>query len=200
MELEEMKKMWTEFSEQLAQQQRITKDIVLQMTHERSSSRLNNIVVAEKTGVVITLGMLVYLLYKFPMLTGWLSITGGVFTALILFVSLILGLRIILLAGRINVSQNSVRQTLEDFGALRKQLHIYKRISIPVYILMPFFLIPVVTQIMHDKTLTIDSSQFWYGVGASAIIMPIAWYLIYLFYSRNIRKVKALFKDLEVED
>ena len=197
MELEEMKAVWKNLSDQIEQQKKVSSKIILEMTNERSKSRLNNIILTESVGILVTVIGLGYLFVNFHKLDNMFTLIGGIGISLVFGLSLVMGFIIIKKGRSIDIAKNSVMDTLRNFSDLRKILHLYKKISIPIYVVIPFFLIPVISKILYNKDVLVDSSEFWTGIIAAAVLMPIAWYLIYFFYYKNIKKVKELFNDLE---
>jgi hypothetical protein len=197
MELENMKVIWSEMSEQLDKQKRMTDEIILKMAHEKSSSRLGRIIRLEIFGVMVSIVMLLLLLVNFYKLDNWLNITGGIGTVLILCLGIGYSFKIIRLAQKIDVAKNSYGQTLQDFADLKKALGFYKKLSIAVNIIFPFFLLPVVFSLLLGKDLLADFSQFGRSLLICFALTPVVLYLLIKYYRRNVSQVKDALKDLE---
>ena len=192
-----MKAVWAEMSEQLDKQEKMTKEIIIKMAHEKSTSRLNRIMMMESIGVVFAAFLLLYLLFNFQKLGNWLNIMGGIGSALILFLSIVMGCLIVQKANRIDVINNSYSEALEHFMELKKLLRSYKKMSILINVVFPFFLLPVVFTLMLDKDLLTDFSAFGRSLLLCFVLTPIVLYLIIKYYARNVSQVKDAFKDLE---
>ncbi|MBV1924912.1 MAG: hypothetical protein KUG49_00180 [Dokdonia sp.] len=93
MELEEMQAAWSQMSDQLETQKKLTDDIIMQMTQEKFSKQWNNIGAAEKVGTVISYAAGIALLYHFSKLDTLLLQICGVLCLVILIVAPILSLR-----------------------------------------------------------------------------------------------------------
>lgn len=196
-ELEELRTIWSEMSDKLDRQKQLTDQLILQMAHEKSSSRLQRIVTMEGVGIVAVALILLALFSRFYLLDNWLQITGGVFSALVLLISLIMGGRIIFQARRIDVSQNNYQQNLTYFKALKKTLRLYKRLSIVLNIFLPFFLLPVVFKLFFDRDLLTDLAAFGSALLAIALLVPPLLYLIIRYYGRQVTQVGKALEDSE---
>lgn len=197
MELEKMKAVWAEMSEQLDKQEKMTNEIIIKMAHEKSTSRLNRIMWMESIGMVLAVFFLLYLLFNFQKLNNWLNITGGIGSALILLLSIVMGGLIVQKANRIDVINNSYTQALDHFMQLKKMLRFYKKISIVINVIFPFFLLPVVFTLVLDKDLLTDFSAFGRSLLICFLLAPIVLYLIIKWYAKNVSQVKDAFEDLE---
>lgn len=200
MELENMKVIWSEMSDRLDKQKKMTDEIILKMAHEQSSSRLNRIIRLEFFGIIISAGILIYLLINFNRLENWLNITGGVGTLLILCLGIGYALKIIREAKKIDVAKNSYDQTLQDFTRLRKSLGFYKKLSIGINVIFPFFLLPVVFSLFLSKDLLADFPQFGRSLLICFLLTPVVLYLLINYYRRNVSQVKDALKDLEEKE
>lgn len=197
MELEQMKAIWSDMSTRLDRQQEVTDQLILKMAHEKSSSRLGRIIIAESLGIVFTAILLILLVSRFDQLDNWLTITGGIVTMLIFLLSIAMGGRIIQQARKINLVTQTYQQNLANFTALKKTLGFYKRLSIIINIVMPFFLLPVVFQLLLDKDLLQDFASYGWALLLTGLITPVALYLIIRYYRRNMAQVSKAIRETE---
>lgn len=197
MDLDNMKKTWQEASEFRAQDSLLHEDMIRRITHEKSSSRLQRIIVLESSGLVLAVGMLMYLSLNFNRLDTWLNQLGGYGTMAILLISIAMGIRLIRQASKINIKKNSYSKTLEDFGAFKKSLGFYKRMSIVISIFIPFMLLPVLATLWAGKDLLTDFAEYQEGLLLSFILIPIILYTIFYFYRKSIRNIGKAFKEME---
>lgn len=197
MELEQMKAIWSDMSTRLDRQQEVTDQLILKMAHEKSSSRLGRIIIAESLGIVFTAILLILLVSRFDQLNNWLTITGGIVTILIFLLSIAMGGRIIQQATKINLVTQTYQQNLANFTALKKTLGFYKRLSIIINIIMPFFLLPVVFQLLLDKDLLQDFASYGWALLLTGLITPVALYFIIRYYRRNMAQVSKAIRETE---
>lgn len=197
MELEQMKAVWTDMSARLDRQQAVTDQLILKMAQEKSSSRLGRIILMETMGIIFSVGLLVYLLFHFQELDNWLTFTGGVVTVLVFLVSTIMGWRITEKARKIDLAKHSYQQTLEDFRSLKRTLGFYKKLSIVVNIILPFFFLPVVFKIFLGKDLLDNFAAYGWALLSCALLTPPMLYLIIKYYRRNISQVSKAIESTQ---
>lgn len=196
-ELDNLKTIWSEMSEKLDRHKQLTDQLILQMAHERSSSRLQRIITMESVGVVLVVIFLIALVSRFHRLDNWLQISGGILSVLTFIISLIMGLRIISQARRIDLTRNNYQQNLEHFSAFKRTLRFYRRLSIVLNILLPFFLLPVVFKLFLDKDLLTDPASFGSALLAFALITPVVLYLVIKYYGRQVSRIKEALNKTE---
>ncbi|MTI21218.1 hypothetical protein E1176_09320 [Fulvivirga sp. RKSG066] len=196
MELEEMKNIWSDMSDELDKQKKLTQKLIIKMAHEKSSSRLGRIVMAESIGTVITVVALIFIGINFNKFNSLINIVAASGTFLILFVSVIMAVLLIRKANLINIQEDTYIGALNHYTDLKKMLRFYKRFSIAMYVIMPFFLIPVVS-VLAGKDLSQNLSELWEVILACVLILPVAWLAIAWFYKTNLRNVTAAFKEVK---
>lgn len=196
MELEEMKSVWTHLSDQLEEQKRLTQDLILKMTREKSRSRLNRIVRMEAFGVTFSALFLIFIASQFYRLSDWLAITGAIGTSLILALAIVIGIRIIQKANRIDIAKNSYHQTWNDFKSLTKLLGNYKRLSIWINVAAPFFMFPTAFALLGEGSALDQLREFGIGLIAAAIFTPLILFGIIKYYSRNVSQVREALEDV----
>ena len=96
MDLDEMKLAWSDMTVQMEQQKKLTDDIILKMTQEKSTSRLGRIIALESFGLLVTFIALVYVILNFDKLGDWLEITGGFGSIAIMVLGIGFGINIML--------------------------------------------------------------------------------------------------------
>lgn len=200
MDLDEMKAVWSDLSDQLAQQKKTNQDIILKMTQEKSSSRLGRIIMMETVGLTVSLGMLVYLILNFQKLDYWSSIAGGIGMIFILLLGIVFGIRIIRQAQKIDVMQNSFSVVTQDFNQLKKILGQYKKLSIWMAVVSPSVCIPLFYDLFRDKSIEDDIRGVAIGVIFAALLTPLILKFFFWYYSRNVSQVKKALNDIDFKD
>ena len=196
MDLDQMKNTWAELSNGLSQKAKVHDRQILELIQRKSSSSLNRIVYLELLGIVVTLVMLGYLLINFHKLDNWLTIGGGIILVVILAISLFMGSNIILQIRKVDVLNNSYQQALTNFGKLKRLLKLYKKLGIALNILMPFIILPVVSQLFFGKNLLNDLAEFGEGLIVSFLLIPLVLYLLITYYKKLISKAKSALDSL----
>lgn len=199
MELEEMKAFWSDLTHELEEQKKLTRELILKMAHEKSSSKLGRIIKAEALGVSLSAGILVYLAFNVNRLEHWTGVVGAVGLFGILLLGIGFGGRIIHKARRIDLINNPVAEVIRRFDEFRALLRMYKKFGIWTSLFSVLFVIPVTTELFLDKTV-MELEGIGKALLASLIIVPIVFQLIKRFYSRNVSAVKKELNELDLKD
>lgn len=199
MDLDEMKTAWTDLSQELDAQKRLTREVILKMTQEKSNSRLGRIIMAEGIGVFITVLAIIYLAANAYKLTHWTGIAGFIGLMLILILGLSFGLRIIRQARKINVLTNTYTEVIRHFDDFRAMLRQYKKFSIWISVLSTVLVVPVMTEIFLGKNV-LEMENLGAGLLAALVIIPLVLYGFIRFYASNVSAVKRALKDIDFDD
>ena len=109
MEIEELQATWTQMSEELEKQKKLTKEIILKMTHQDYKDRLNKIAIPEKISAVFTYVVAAILLFRFYELDTLPLRICGVITLAILIVLPYFSLKYLNGMRNLNVSELKFR-------------------------------------------------------------------------------------------
>ncbi|MCR9250501.1 MAG: hypothetical protein NXI20_08745 [bacterium] len=197
MDLDEMKTTWSEMDKGLKMTEEPDEVEILKIIQKKSVSSLNRIMYAEGIGSVITLIGIGYIIGNFGKLQNWLDITAGIGTVVILIIAAICGFLIFITGAKIDVINDSSEAIVRKFEAFKKLLNSYKKLTIVIYIIMPFLIIPLFTALTLEKSLLDDLEKFGEGIIASFVILPAIWLLIFWFYRRNIDRISQFVKKIK---
>tara|TARA_R110002051_G_scaffold10175_3_gene38680 strand:+ start:137080 stop:137679 length:600 start_codon:yes stop_codon:yes gene_type:complete len=158
MELEEMQAAWTQMSNQLDEQKKLTDDIIMQMTQEKFSKQWNTIGAAEKVGTVISYIAAIVLLFHFNKLDTPLLQACGVLCVLILFIAPILSLRSIYGLQSISVA-DPYSKMMERYATAKKRFVNFQKANMIMSFFFMLLTIPVSGKLFNDENLfeTLDS-------------------------------------------
>ena len=199
MELDEMKAVWTDLSSQLESQKRLTREVILKMTQEKSHSRLGRIVMAESIGVGLSILGLGFITANAHKLQHWTGIAGFIGLVLVLLLGITFGLRIIRKARKINVLENTYSEVIRHFDEFRALLRLYKKFSIWISVLSTVLVVPVMTEIFLEKNV-LEIEHLGRGLVAALILIPLVLYGFIRFYSSNVSAVKRALKDIDFDN
>lgn len=200
MDLDEMKAVWSDISDQLAQQKKMNQDIVLRMTQEKSKSRLGRIIAMESVGVIVSGGMLVYVIAKFQELSHWSSIVGGIGLLLILLLGITYSIMLITQAKKVNVAKDSYSEVTQQFDKLRKMLRLYKKLSIWVAVISPPLTIAFFYDAFSNKSIEDDLEGMALGLVMALLLIPLILKFFFWYYKHNVSEVKTALKDIDFKD
>lgn len=199
MELEEIKAFWSDLTSELRAQKKLTRELILKMAHEKSSSRLGRIIKAEALGITLSAVILVYLTLNVNRLEHWTGMVGAIGLFAILLLGIGFGGRIIQKARMIDLINNPVAEVIRHFDEFRALLRVYKKFGIWTSLFSVLFVIPVTTELFLDKNV-MELEGLGKALVASLIIVPLVFQLIKRFYSRNVSAVKKELNNLDLKD
>jgi len=122
MEIEEMKVLWSEMSDQLEHQKKLTNEIIMHMTQEKYSNKFRTISKYETIGALICIVLAIYVLANFGMLDTWFQQVSGIFTVIFLLLQPILVLWALSKIKRLNILNKNYRETIVSYTKAKTNL------------------------------------------------------------------------------
>ncbi|XLS30084.1 hypothetical protein ACJD0Z_04485 [Flavobacteriaceae bacterium M23B6Z8] len=200
MDLDEMKEVWTEMSQELQKQKKITTQMVEKMTKIEYRNRMNKIVIPEIIGGIVCGASALYIIFNINKMDSWYLIVSAVVTLLILIVLPLLSFRSLRNIYNISPAVHNYKETLIKYNRGKKQLKFVQQLSVYLSFILMFAMIPVCLKLFSNK----DLSQFNYE--KLLWTMPIAIIFIILFtrwvlkcYRNVIKGTDALLAELDEE-
>ena len=197
MELKELETLWSEMSQELETQKKLTNELIMNMTQEKYSNKFQKISTYETIGGVICIIAAIFILTKFSLLDTWYLQLCGLFTVLFLVLLPVFSLNSLRRIQKINISDKNFKETLVSFSKAKKQLLLFQRLGIYLSFILMFTTLPVASKIMKGKDLFLDSN-IWY------IYLPIMAVFLFFFarwgygcYKSITNSAEDLLKELE---
>ncbi len=197
MELEEMKAVWSDLSEQLEQQKKLTDEIILKMTQQQYQSKINKILVPELIGTVICFGMALILLVNVSKLDSPLTLVTGLISIAILVGLPAFSLRALRRLNNINIASSNYRQIMVDYTQARQHLKVVQQISLFISFFLIFTMVPPLVKIMKGKEMTFDPTMLLIEVPLALVFFILFTRYVYRCYRGIMRSTDQMLKDLE---
>ncbi len=203
MELEEMQTVWSELSDQIEKQKKLTDKMIIMMTQEKYRSRINRIAYPEILGGIICYGAGLLIVFNFSKLDNWYSLLCGIISIVVLFVLPILSLKSIKRIHKIDVATNNYKETLLNYAKEKKQFQKVMKWGYYLGFIIMFTIMPVTSKIINGKDLFSETKSIWPLV--IAIPLAIIFFIVFSkwvfkHYLKNINSAESLIKDLETTD
>lgn len=197
MELEEMQLLWSEMSTELAQQKKLTDQIIIEMTKEKYQNKISGIARYESIGAVFCLVFALLLILNFHLLDTWYFVAAGIFSIVFYLLMPYFSLSAIWKMRNIDLASNNYQQTLIDFTRARRQFLLTQRWGIYLGFVLMIVVMPLVVKIMDDKNLFTDSNfLLWYiPIGAVCLFLFARWG--YNCYSNITASAENLLQELD---
>ena len=199
MEIEEMQALWSDLTNQLEHQKKLTDKIIMDMTQERYSNKFKTISTYETFGAVICFVVALYILLNFGSLDTWYLKVCGVFTLSFLIVLPILVLRALGKIKRLNIIDKSYKDTLVSYTHAKTNLLRLQQFSIFASFLLMFAVSAISTKIMSNKDFFMmeRDTGAYVVIGVAIVFVIIVSRWGYGHYTRITSSAENLLKELE---
>ncbi len=164
MEIEELQATWTQMSEELEKQKKLTDKIIMEMTQQKYSSKFQKITTYETIGAVICFAVAVYLTINFYKLDTWYLLICGIITLAIILILPIVTLRSLGRIKHLNIKENSYKKTILGYSKAKKKLLLLQQFSMYASFALMFTTLPVAAKILSNKDFFLMEKDLWlYG-------------------------------------
>ncbi|TDQ19501.1 hypothetical protein DFQ04_1323 [Algoriphagus boseongensis] len=198
MELEDMKSLWAEHSQQIDKQEKIKKELLMKMTKKKYLNKLGGIYLPEILGAVICLAYAGFFIFQIGKLELPWNQVLSIFNTTLLIVLPILSLYSLFKLGRIDISEGSSAEILERFTKNRIFFWKVQRFAMVISGLFAISILPPLAELVGKIDL-LSSRQFW------MVYVPIGVILVYIFtkvtmkkYQKALSNSEQVLKELEV--
>lgn len=191
-----MKAVWSSLSDQVEEKHQLTRQQILDMMEQKYRRQVNAILIPEMIGAVICFGFSGYILFNIQKLDEPLSLITGILSAIIMIILPILSLRKLgSWVSRINITENTYQQTLNDFNRLKKFFSRMHRYAYILGLSTMFLILPPMAKIMSDKDI-LEDNGVWYRLPFGIVFILLFVFVTARFYRSRIRNIdKALQED-----
>lgn len=199
MDLEEIQAVWSDMSDQLEQQKKLTDKIILDMTQDRYTQKFITISTIETFGAVICFIAALYMLFNFYKLDVWYLQVCGVFS-----IAFLIGLPIITLKSlrgiqKINIAEKNIKDTLVTYSKAKNKVLAIQRLGIYLCFIFMMTCLPVFSKLMKGKDIFQQGSfPLWYVVIMGVFLAFFARWG-YGCYKKITQSAEGILKELEIE-
>lgn len=197
MEIEELQTVWSEMSDQLEKQKKLTNELIMQMTQDRYRTKFDKITFYETIGAIVCFVMAIYLLVNIDKLDTWYLLSCGIFTITFLIILPVITLGLLGKIKRINILKNSFKETIVGYEKAKNQLLLTQRVGIYLSFILVFTCLPVFSKIIKNKDLFLQT-EVWF------IYLPIMAVFLFFFtrwgykcYKNITNSAENILKQLE---
>ena len=197
MNVEDLQAIWTEMSEELDKQKKLTHEIIMQMTQQRYKNQLQKIANYEGAGAVLCFIIGIGMLANLNKLDNWFEMICGIFTVLFLLVYPFLSLGSIRAMKRININEGKYADTLKAFVKARNNFLLVQRIGIGLGFVLIITILPVATRILKGEDI-FQATGVWIWYTPLMLVLAILvsrWG--YRHYKRITKSAGNILSELE---
>jgi len=196
MELDEMKKLWTDMSAEREKQKLLTDQMVQNMTKSNYQSKLKKIRIPEIMGTTISIAAALYILMDMQQFNTWYLTGCGIISAIILVLLPFLSIRSVYRLQSVNISGVSYKETLLAYAKRKKEFVSVQKLAFILGALLVVVILPVMGKLIGGKDLFAESWLWiWYSIG----FLFFSFYARYVFrhYMNSVSEAEVILKELE---
>jgi hypothetical protein len=197
MELEEMKSLWEQMTIKIEKQERLTDQLIMEMTKERYHKKFRKISTYESIGAVICFIGAAVLLLNINKMDSWYMMLSDIFTIAILIILPILSLKSIRGIQRINIGENNLKETLMEYGIKKQRFLFIQRISIALSFVLMVTALPVMSKIMSGKDIFTESNVLYWYVPIGMVILFFFARWVFKYYQNIAKSAEKILEEIE---
>ena len=169
MELQEMKTLWDEMSQQVERQQKLTNKLIMEMTQERVRSKINTIGKYEGIGTLVCIPVALLILFNIQKMDSGLLLACAIFCITTLIIIPMISLRLIGQMKQSAISDKNYKQSIIEFAKSRKRFLLLQKLGGIWGIILMLAISPVFNRISGDDAFEY-SPFFWIGAVVFVLI------------------------------
>lgn len=190
MELEEMKSLWEDLSVKVEQQEKIQKEILMEMTQKKYRQKLGQVAFSEILGSVICFACAGYFIYKFPQLQNPVNQVLMILNILIVTIIPVFSLKSIWSLNQLDLGESAPVRVLEKFQRDKKRFWKVQKYGLYLSGIFLITILPPLMELAGDPSM-VERSWYWLGY------VPIGFMFLFFFTRFVMKKYQASLKDSE---
>ncbi len=151
MNLEEIQAVWSEMSDQLENQKKLTNELIMQMTQQRYTNKFKKLNTYETIGAVLCYTMAIGILFNFGKLDTWYLILCGLFTLVFMLLLPIAVLRSLSKISKFDLGKHSYKEAILHYSKEKNKLLVLQQFGMYGGIAVFFTSMPVASKILSNK-------------------------------------------------
>ncbi|MEP0713972.1 hypothetical protein [Algoriphagus sp.] len=189
MELDEMKSLWADLSVQVEKQDKIQKEILLQITKQKFRNKLDGIRIPEIIGSLVCIGYAMYLLSHFSELELWYNQIFALISVLIMIVLPVSSLTAIRHMRRLRLDLHPPKVLLQKFTDSKIRFLKSQHYAIIFGAILMFTMLPPYAELTGSDS--VSDPLFW------IIFIPTGPVLMYVLSRWVLKKYKKVIASSE---
>lgn len=193
-----MQAAWSQMSNQLEEQKKLTNEIILKMTQQHYRNQWNKIAISEKIGTVICYGAAIALLFNFSKLDSLPLQISGVFVLLVLFILPIISLRTVRAMKQIDLIGNTYKQTMEAYVKNKRNFINFQKFNVGLSFIFMFAIMPVFSKLFNGKDFfETFNLKMLYAIPFSILFYILTIKYVMRYYKGVIKQSEAIMEEIK---
>ncbi len=199
MNLEEIQAVWSEMSDQLENQKKLTNEIIMQMTQQRYTNKFKKITFYETIGAIICFAAALGIILNFHKLDTWyLMLCGGLTLLFTLFLPIAV-LRSLSRISKVNLVESSYKDTIVHYSKEKKHLLMLQQFGMYAGFIVFFCAIPVSSKILSNKDFFMMEKSIGFYLFVAVVLVFLFFFVRWGYgcYKRITNSAEDILKELE---
>lgn len=199
MEIEEMQALWSDMSNQLEHQKKLTNKIIMDMTQERYSNKFRTIATMETIGAIFCSVIGIVILANFSKLDTWYLMLCGAITVAFILGLPVLALRALRKIRTINITNKNYKEALLEFSNAKKHLMNIQKGAVVASFIVMIAASGVGAKLLGNKDFFLIERNIWANLSILLAIVFVSFtsYWGYRSYSKLTNSAENILKDLD---
>lgn len=199
MELNELQTAWSQLSQQLNKQEKLTNEIILKMTQDKYRNKFKTLNTYETIGAIVCYSIALFIILNFYKLDTWhLQLCGAIALGFLIIMPTLV-LRSLKKIKNLNILKGTYRETLITYTKEKNHLLKLQQIGIAFSFLLMFIVVPVSSKIISDKNVFLVKPEpiQWFAVIIALLFVTVITRWGYRSYKKITDNAAEVLKDLE---
>ncbi len=199
MEWEELQATWAQLGQELEEQKKLTKEIIMKMTQEKFTNKFRTLTQIETVGAIICYAAAIGVLVNFNELNTWYLALCGILTLAFITILPTMVLRALAKIRNLNIIQGTFKDNLRTYTKAKNHLLRLQRTGIMASFVSLFICLPVAAKLLSNKNIFEIGLKptAWIGLGVVVILMFFFSRWGYRGYKKVTSAAENLLRDLE---
>ena len=195
MELDEMKNLWEGMNNRIEKQERLTKNLIGNVTEEKYNSKLKKIRYSEIIGAIICYLGAIYLIINFMKIDPLAEKIFAVISIGLLITLPIISLRSLNSMQKVKISSKTYLETLNDFGKQKIRFQKFQKLNVSLGLFLILVAIPVLSAIKGVDLS--ETKHFWILTFPISIIAFLGFaFWVLKSYNKSLEATEKLLSEI----
>ncbi|MFD1095918.1 hypothetical protein [Salegentibacter chungangensis] len=197
MEIEEMKGLWSEMSEELEQQKILTNKLIEEMTQQRIQRKLGGISIPESIGAGICFLAGILILFNFNEFDTWYLRLCGALSLILLIGLPAASLRSIYKMKNVDFINNTYKESLLRFLKAKQHFFTIQRFAVVAAFGFMLISLPVASKLIKGKDLFLEPTAWYWYIPVMGIFLFLFTRWVLNAYKNITTSAEEMFKELD---
>lgn len=200
MDLDQMEELWKSQNEQLNNQKRLNKKLIMDITQQRLKAKWDTVLQYETLGAVVCISLGLVLLFKLGYFAPWYIFLSGLLTCMYMLLFPIFTLRSIFRLKNMTVENALFTDVMKSYTVRKREFVTIQKIGLFFNSILFVISLPALNMLINGKDIFVAQPPLVYvGLGILCVFTILASVWAYKKYMRVLVRTEELLKDMDNE-